>query len=96
MRVPQPLLAGILGMKLPENSLRVGPATKWMITIFLGVRTVKFEVSFFDGFERLIIAILIEEPRNLDCFLPTRSTPPKTNMAPENGPLEKEIPIGNL
>ena len=21
-------------------------------------------------------------------------TPPKTNMAPENGPLEKEIPIG--
>ena len=26
MRVPQPLLLGILGMKLPENSLRVGPA----------------------------------------------------------------------
>ena len=23
------------------------------------------------------------------------STPPKTNMEPENGPLEKEIPIGN-
>ena len=22
-------------------------------------------------------------------------TPPKTNMEPENGPLEKEIPIGN-
>ena len=22
-------------------------------------------------------------------------TPPKTNMKPENGPLEKEIPIGN-
>ena len=56
----------------------------------------KFEVSFLDGFERLIIAILIEKPRNLDCFSPTRSTPPKTNMAPENGPLEKEIPIGNL
>ena len=24
-----------------------------------------------------------------------RDTPPKTNMEPENGPLEKEIPIGN-
>ncbi len=23
------------------------------------------------------------------------ATPPKTNMEPENGPLEKEIPIGN-
>ena len=23
------------------------------------------------------------------------TTPPKTNMEPENGPLEKEIPIGN-
>ena len=23
------------------------------------------------------------------------NTPPKTNMEPENGPLEKEIPIGN-
>ena len=23
------------------------------------------------------------------------STPPKTNMEPENGPVEKEIPIGN-
>ena len=22
-------------------------------------------------------------------------TPPKTNMEPENGPLEKEIPVGN-
>ena len=22
-------------------------------------------------------------------------TPPKTNMEPKNGPLEKEIPIGN-
>ena len=22
-------------------------------------------------------------------------TPPKTNMEPENGPLEKEVPIGN-
>ena len=22
-------------------------------------------------------------------------TPPKTNVEPENGPLEKEIPIGN-
>ena len=22
-------------------------------------------------------------------------TPPKTNMEPENGPLEKEIPFGN-
>ena len=28
MRVPQPLVAGILGMKLPENSLRVGSARK--------------------------------------------------------------------
>ena len=25
----------------------------------------------------------------------SRVTPPKTNMEPENGPLEKEIPIGN-
>ena len=25
----------------------------------------------------------------------TMDTPPKTNMEPENGPLEKEIPIGN-
>ncbi len=24
-----------------------------------------------------------------------QDTPPKTNMEPENGPLEKEIPIGN-
>ena len=24
-----------------------------------------------------------------------KNTPPKTNMEPENGPLEKEIPIGN-
>ena len=24
-----------------------------------------------------------------------KDTPPKTNMEPENGPLEKEIPIGN-
>ena len=23
------------------------------------------------------------------------TTPPKTNMEPENGPLEKEIPVGN-
>ena len=25
----------------------------------------------------------------------TKCTPPKTNMEPENGPLEKEIPFGN-
>ena len=29
-------------------------------------------------------------------FLPsTVITPPKTNMEPENGPFQKEIPIGN-
>ena len=28
MRVPQPLHSFLLGMKLPENSLRVGPARK--------------------------------------------------------------------
>ncbi len=27
--------------------------------------------------------------------LKSQITPPKTNMEPENGPLEKEIPIGN-
>ena len=25
----------------------------------------------------------------------SKTTPPKTNMEPENGALEKEIPIGN-
>ncbi len=29
-----------------------------------------------------------------DCVIST-VTPPKINMEPENGPLEKEIPIGN-
>ena len=29
------------------------------------------------------------------CQRQENHTPPKTNMEPENGPLEKEIPIGN-
>ena len=31
------------------------------------------------------------------CFLSmSKDTPPRTSMAPENGPLKREIPIGNL
>ena len=29
------------------------------------------------------------------CHILKKGTPPKTNMEPENGPLEKKIPIGN-
>ena len=34
------------------------------------------------------------DPKGKD-HLPTAYTLPETNMAPENAPLEKEIPIGN-
>ena len=36
-------------------------------------------------------------PKGIDggYMLPATPTPPKTNMEPENGPLEKEITIGN-
>ena len=33
--------------------------------------------------------------RHVLCISLYRITPPKTNMEPENGPLEKEIPFGN-
>ena len=42
------------------------------------------------GFIQLGVEISVEDKR-----LPTYPTPPKTNMEPENGPLQKEIPLGN-
>ena len=34
-------------------------------------------------------------PQNSSFPLDFESTPPKTNVEPENGPLEKQIPVGN-
>ena len=41
-----------------------------------------------DPLQRIHLFVVIGKPQKPD-------TPPKTNMEPENGPLEKEIPIGN-
>ena len=37
----------------------------------------------------------LENTSSNTCSSKKKTTPPKTNMEPENGPLEKEIPIGN-
>ena len=50
MRVPQPLLLGILGMKLPENSLRVGPENTKADSEF--VPTLQRGPIFFKGKDR--------------------------------------------
>ena len=43
------------------------------------------------GFIQLGVEISVEDKR-----LPTYPTPPKTNMEPENGPLQKEIPLETI
>ena len=40
-------------------------------------------------------SILVDNFIQPEIFQIYTLTPPKTNMEPENGPLEKEIPIGN-
>ena len=49
MRVPQPLLLGILGMKLPENSLRVGPA-RILVRDFPDFPKMMGPMKFWGGF----------------------------------------------
>ena len=52
--------------------------------------------NFFGGVSDLTSPGFTGKSTNsLMLFSKDRFTPPKTNMEPENGPLEKEIPIGN-
>ena len=66
---------------------------------FSGEPAVRFQGPFFGKLKIAIIlprALVMRVFRENDGNLPLDEyTPPKTNMEPENGPLEKEIPIGN-
>ena len=46
-------------------------------------------------FQRCFVKQSFEEKSTAGTSLANKKYTPKTNMEPENGPLEKEIPIGN-
>ena len=48
-----------------------------------------------NGIFHAISRVITWEPFRGESQRMQRYTPPKTNIEPENGPLEKEIPIGN-
>ena len=89
--------------KLPSNALSLyickpgGSNTKARLiecAIALGYVSTKL-------FQKMDHSPLELEKKNLEIHQKNttqsskKNTPPKTNMEPENGPLEKEIPIGN-
>ena len=79
------LSLGVSGEVLPFGSLT---------SLVKGILAAECRVlSLGDGWERCSLRlVLLVFFRFVFFFV---FTPPKTNMAPENGPLEKEIPIGN-
>ena len=73
--------------KIPKDSMDIQKRIESPST------PIRKEARSGSGPEALKSNELLPKKANKPCL--KRDTPPKTNMEPENGPLEKEIPIGN-